>query len=66
MKLHLEHHGTQDMVKMFSFAAPLLTWPTQVSNILGVGRGNKFTKIGLAMGVIIGDYSEKVVRTLIC
>ena len=38
---------------------PLLTWPTQVSNIFGARRGRKYTKNGLAMGVTIGVDAAK-------
>ena len=61
----LRTRGIQDMV-IFSVCVTLLTWPTYVSNVFGVGRGLKTYKNGLSMGVTIGGDAEKVARTLIC
>ena len=59
LKVHFELCGTQDMVK--ENFIPLLTWPTQVSNLFGVGRWLQIYryKNGLAMGVTIGGDAEK-------
>ena len=38
---------------------PLLTWPTQVSNLFGVGRERKSTKNGLTLGLTIGGGAAK-------
>ena len=35
--MHFELRGTQDMGKFFFVWIPLLTWPTHVSNLFGVG-----------------------------
>ena len=35
-------------------AVPLLTWPTKMSNLFGVGRGTQIYKNRLEMGVKIG------------
>ena len=44
MKVHFELRGSQDMAKNIFVTVPLLTWPTQVSNIFGVGGGTQIYK----------------------
>ena len=59
LKVRFELRGTQDVVNFF-VCGPLLTLPTQVSNIFGVGRGPKIYKIGLSRGVTIGGNATKI------
>ena len=45
---------------------PLLTWPTQVSNLFDAGREPQIYKNGLAMGVKIWGDADKSGKGLIC
>ena len=58
----LWHPGYDKNIFIFG---PLLTWPTYVSKKFGVFRGSQISKIGLAMGVLVGVLLQKLARTLI-
>ena len=59
MKVHFELRGTQDMLKTFIFAVPFLTWTTQVSIIIGVGKRTQIYMNWTSKGVTIGGDAEK-------
>ena len=63
--MHFQFFGAKDTVNIL-FAAPFEPGLLRCILYLVLEGGHKSTKVGLAMGVKIGDDAEKVAITLIC